>query len=185
MIQEKRLEMVNHVLDLLGKSPRHPGPYKFSLGKNNRLYLETGTPRRTKDGKLSGYTKALVRLDTKQARLIEPRGPGWPFGGTTNAAIFQLVCWLKDLPRLPLATWEYWAGPRVNLCGQDVLETLKATGYVNPDGLKCVLCGALIENGLDWWGSDKVSGPCHLYNRCVSDDYLLSLFKPEKPKYVY
>lgn len=87
--------------------------------------------------------------------------PTWsrsaPWGGTQSTAISQLVRWIRGLPVLPMATWEYWSSEKVKLCKPEALAILRSAGY--PEEAVCVLCGKK-PAGLDWWHLDNVSGPC-------------------------
>lgn len=90
-----------------------------------------------------------------------------PTGGTGMQALAQLIRYVRDLPRLPLATWEYWAGERVKLCTPQTLELIRASDYGDPAKTRCVLCGALeYKRGLDWWSLDGVTGPSCYGGRC-------------------
>lgn len=82
-------------------------------------------------------------------------------GGTGMQAIAQLIRYVRDLPRLPMITWEYWAGERVKLATPRTVELLTHGNYGDPEKTKCVLCGtATFKRGLDWWSLDGVIGPC-------------------------
>lgn len=83
-----------------------------------------------------------------------------PTGGTGMQALAQLIRYVRDLPRLPLITWEYWAGERIALCNARTIEILAAGGYGDPEKTCCVLCGTRdFKRGLDWWSLDGVIGP--------------------------
>lgn len=81
----------------------------------------------------------------------------WPHGGTATTALAQLVRWIKELPVLPITSWEYWASDQVKLLSRDAADQLKRDGY--PVTAKCVLCDQEVKS-LDWWSLDGVSGPC-------------------------
>lgn len=83
-----------------------------------------------------------------------------PCGGTGMQALAQLIRYVRDLPRLPMVTWEYWAGDRVKLCERRTIILLNAAGYGDTLKTRCVLCGDTeFKRGLDWWSLDKVTGP--------------------------
>ena len=86
----------------------------------------------------------------------------WGHGGTASTALSQLVRWVKCLPVLPLSTWQYWSGDRVQLLRQGnaemAIQTLMGAGY--PQKAECVLCGDTITGGMDWWSLNGVTGPC-------------------------
>lgn len=88
----------------------------------------------------------------------------WGHGGTCTTALTQLMRWLQGKPVLPLGTWRYWTGETVKMGDPSIVELLRSAGY--PVQVKCVVCGDTIENGLDWWYLDKVSGPCHFGGAC-------------------
>lgn len=102
----------------------------------------------------------------KVSRRWQTRGqdfyPVWssiyPGGGTSCTALSQLIRWCGGKPVLPLATWTYWSGERVKLLSPAAVELLRAGGY--PEVAKCVLCGAEIHGGMDWWSLNGDSGPC-------------------------
>ena len=97
-----------------------------------------------------------------------------PTGGTGFQAMAQLIRYIRDLTRLPLATWEYWGGTTVQLCMPRTLELLRASDYGNKAKTCCVLCGSLEFNGgLDWWSLDGVIGPCCFGGRCIPEWYAL------------
>jgi hypothetical protein len=82
-------------------------------------------------------------------------------GGTVSQAVGQLVRWIRGDTRLPRDTWEYWCGKTVYLAGErgpELLATLDASGYCEPEKTCCVLCGNPRIG--DWWSLDKVVGPC-------------------------
>ena len=90
-----------------------------------------------------------------------------PTGGTGFQGMAQLIRYIRDLPRLPMATWEYWAGKSVQLGTERTLEILRGSDYGNPEKTKCVLCGTLDFKGLDWWSLDGITGPCCFGGRCI------------------
>ncbi len=60
-----------------------------------------------------------------------------------------------------MSTWRYWTGERVALGrdrGPEIVQLLTDGGY--PEHVQCVLCGCVIDGGLDWWHLGEVSGPC-------------------------
>ncbi len=81
-----------------------------------------------------------------------------PCGGTATIALSQLVRWVQEKTILPLRTWHYWASERCHLLKASKVALLEEAGY--PVRVNCVLCGNVIENGLDWWYLKKVQGPC-------------------------
>lgn len=91
----------------------------------------------------------------------------WPYGGTSCTALSQLVRWIQGRPVLPLSTWRYWCGPRVQLArdrGDALIARLVHAQY--PERAHCVLCGRLLES-FDWWSLNKVSGPaCNYTEGC-------------------
>jgi hypothetical protein len=90
-----------------------------------------------------------------------------PTGGTGFQAMAQLIRYIRDLPRLPLVTWEYWAGASIQLGAARTIELLRASDYGNPDKTRCVLCGTLDFKGLDWWSLDGITGPSCFGGRCI------------------
>lgn len=90
-----------------------------------------------------------------------------PTGGTGMQALAQMIRFVRDLPRLPLITWEYWAADKIKLCTPETVELLRQGGYGDPAKTRCVLCGAT-ENkrGIDWWSLDCVVGPSCFGGRC-------------------
>lgn len=85
----------------------------------------------------------------------------WGHGGTCCTALSQLVRWVKEKPVLPIGTWKHWTSPQCFLArsrGPEVIKLLEEGGY--PQDAICVLCHNPIEQGLDWWSLDKISGPC-------------------------
>jgi len=90
-----------------------------------------------------------------------------PTGGTGMQALAQLIRYVRDLPRFPLATWEYWAGERVKLCTALTVELIGSSDYGDPTKTRCVLCGdSEFKRGLDWWSLDGITGPCCGFGRC-------------------
>lgn len=85
----------------------------------------------------------------------------WGHGGTCCTALSQLVRWIQGRPVLPMSSWRYWCSPTVYLArqrGDELIATLADAGY--PVEAHCVLCGNVIQGGLDWWNFKNVSGPC-------------------------
>jgi hypothetical protein len=83
-----------------------------------------------------------------------------PTGGTGMQALAQLIRYVRDLNRLPLSTWEYWATNKVGLTNEHTVELLKNSDYGDPKKTCCVLCGTTeFKKGLDWWSLDGVTGP--------------------------
>jgi hypothetical protein len=94
-----------------------------------------------------------------------------PTGGTGMQALAQLIRYVRDLPRLPLVTWEYWAGDTVQLATPRALEILRASDYGNPKKTCCVLCGdPHFKRGLDWWSLDRVVGPACYGGNCQKEE---------------
>lgn len=92
-----------------------------------------------------------------------------PSGGTGYQAMAQLIRYIRDLSRLPIATWEYWNGKSVKLCTLSTLEILSASDYGNPGKTRCVLCGLFPMKSIDWWSLDGVTGPCCFGGRCIPE----------------
>ena len=94
-----------------------------------------------------------------------------PTGGTGCQALAQLIRYVHDWSRLPMDTWEYWAGERIKLCTPDTLFLLQHSDYGNPAKTSCVLCGSSDwdKNGLDWWSLDDIVGPSCSHGRCIPD----------------
>jgi hypothetical protein len=82
----------------------------------------------------------------------------WPGGGTASTALSQLIRWLRKQPVLPLATWRYWASDKCKLLPITAVDAMQDAGY--PEISECVLCGEPLEERLDWWHLDGISGPC-------------------------
>lgn len=85
----------------------------------------------------------------------------WGHGGTACTALSQLVRWIRGQPVLPLSTWRYWFGDKLQLArdrGDEAIKHLVHAEY--PEVATCVLCDQPIVGGLDWWNLDGVSGPC-------------------------
>ena len=95
------------------------------------------------------------------------------WGGTCENAIAQLILYVRDRPRLPMVTWEYWTAPTGNVkLGREearskILPILRASDYNDPKKTCCVLCGASPCVGLDWWSLDGVEGPCCSMGKCL------------------
>jgi hypothetical protein len=90
-----------------------------------------------------------------------------PTGGTGMQALAQLIRYVRDLPRLPLVTWEYWSSDTIKLCNPRTVELLKSGGYEDAKKTCCVLCGdPLFKRGLDWWSLDGVVGPSCRFGCC-------------------
>lgn len=90
-----------------------------------------------------------------------------PTGGTGMQALAQLIRYVRDLPRFPLSTWEYWSGESVKLGNSTVVELLASAGYEDDLKTCCVLCGdPKFARGLDWWSLDGVIGPCCRFGCC-------------------
>jgi hypothetical protein len=98
-----------------------------------------------------------------------------PTGGTGMQAIAQLIRYIRDLPRLPLETWEYWASDTIKLTTPQTVEILRLGGYFDPKKTCCVLCGKTdwSKGGLDWWSLDKVIGPSCWGGRCRDVPHLV------------
>src|SRR5579871_4486412 len=96
-----------------------------------------------------------------------------PTGGTGYQAIAQLIRYVRDLPRLPMETWEYWGSEKVNLCKPRTLELLKSCDYGDPAKTKCILCGLFPMKSIDWWSLDGVTGPCCYGGRCLPEWFAL------------
>jgi hypothetical protein len=90
-----------------------------------------------------------------------------PCGGTGYQALAQLIRYVRDLPRLPLATWKYWASDKIALCGTNTVDILSESDY--GERMNCVLCGSdKYDGGVDWWSNDGVVGPCCMWGAtCV------------------
>lgn len=86
------------------------------------------------------------------------------FGGTSAMAIGQLVRWIRNKTRLPVACWEYWASDTIKLCNDETVQLIEKSGYCDPKKTCCVLCG--YEYTGDWWDLDGVVGPCCSMGRC-------------------
>ncbi len=85
-----------------------------------------------------------------------------PTGSTGMQALAQMIRFVRDLPRLPLITWKYWAGDKINLCTPRTVELLKEGGYGDPLKTLWVLCGVTeFKRGLD-----GVVGPSCFGGRC-------------------
>ena len=82
----------------------------------------------------------------------------WCGGGTSLTALSQLIRWLRGVPVLPLASWEYWASPAVQLLPPAALDLLRQADY--PVTVPCVLCQRPLTRGFDWWHLDRLRGPC-------------------------
>ena len=82
----------------------------------------------------------------------------WPHGGTATVALSQLVRWAGGRPVLPLGSWRHWSAPSVGLVAKQTVILLESAGY--PEKVPCVLCGIILNGGLDWWSLDGVTGPC-------------------------
>jgi hypothetical protein len=93
-----------------------------------------------------------------------------PTGGTGMQALAQLIRYVRDLPRLPVATWEHWAGDTVKLCTQETVRLIVLSEYGDPRKTSCVLCGdSEFKHGIDWWSLDGVTGPSCLYGKCRTE----------------
>ena len=89
-----------------------------------------------------------------------------PCGHTGMQALAQLIRYVRDLNRLPLITWEYWASETILLCNAETLRLLSKSDYGDPTKTCCVLCGTTEFAGLDWWSLDGVTGPSCRYGGC-------------------
>jgi hypothetical protein len=92
-----------------------------------------------------------------------------PCGGTGMQALAQIIRYVRDLPRLPMDTWEYWVSSTVQLGSIDTLTLLRAAGYDHPSKTRCVLCKGPYKRGIDWWSKDGVTGPCCFGGLCTPD----------------
>lgn len=83
-----------------------------------------------------------------------------PIDGTGMQALAQLIRYVRDLPRLPLITWEYWGSEKIRLCTPRTIELLRKGGYGDPLKTGCVFCGdQQFQSGLDWCSREEVTGP--------------------------
>ena len=90
-----------------------------------------------------------------------------PTGGTGMQALAQLIRYVRDLPRFPMKTWEYWASNAIALTNEKTLFLLRTSDYEDPQKTCCVLCGTNeYKKGLDWWSLDGVTGPCCFGGLC-------------------
>ena len=148
---------------------------------------------RTADKALLTYSRQRLYLDDiGRLRMYEDWGDGagpradlpaslcpngmWPVshrrysgGGTQMNSVAQLIRWVRDLPRLPLDSWEYWASETVRLCNPETLAILKGSDY--GDKTSCVLCGSpKFQGGLDWWSLNGVTGPSCKSGHCQQEN---------------
>jgi hypothetical protein len=95
----------------------------------------------------------------------------FPWGGTTNQLIYQLLSWTTQMPVFPRRVLEYWASPTVGLGGADVVAAVRAANW--PADVPCVKCGRSLtpKDRFDWydWQGAGVHcfGPgCYLPGEC-------------------
>jgi hypothetical protein len=91
----------------------------------------------------------------------------WAHGGICTLALSQLVRWVGNKSVLPLNSWHYWCGDKMQLArhrGAEVCSKLADTGW--PIQVPCVLCGRQIESAGDWWSLGGVEGPTCGITRC-------------------
>jgi len=128
-----------------------------------------------------GTHELRIRWDIRQEKCADDyparlRGDGtwpkygyyrYPTGGTGQQAIAQLIRYIRDLNRLPIDTWKYWASDTVKLCNSQTVEILQNSDYGNPKKTRCVLCGSTeFKPGLDWWSLNGLTGPCCWGGKC-------------------
>jgi len=93
----------------------------------------------------------------------------WPYGGTSEQAAVQLINYIRDYPRLPIETWEYWAGHSIRLGSAETVRLLRESDYSGPK-TRCVLCkSTTFSGGLDWWDHGPI-GPCCWNGNCREKD---------------
>lgn len=148
-----RIKTANHILETLG--------YGIELYQGNRE-LRMRWPKWNKAG-----------CHDFPARL---RGDGsWPAfgyrqrpcGGTGIQALAQVIRYVRNLPRLPVITWQYWTSDKVKIGNAQTLEIIKSSDYGDPTKTCCILCGCTdFKNGLDWWSLDGKTGPCCMFEAC-------------------
>ena len=93
-----------------------------------------------------------------------------PTGGTGFQALAQIIRFTRDLSRLPIFTWEYWASEKVKLGNEKTLRLLRESDYGNPLKPCCILCGSIkFEKRIDWWSLDGKIGPSCYMGRCVKN----------------
>jgi hypothetical protein len=149
---------------------------EYRIGVAN-LVLDTVAPGvllyRTKELRMCWDHRRQPPKYDFPARLRE--GGDWPSfgyrqrstGGTGFQALAQLIRYVRDLPRLPMVTWEYWASESVKLGTPRTVELLRSGGYSDPRKTCCVLCGDPdFKRGLDWWSLDGIVGPSCRFGEC-------------------
>lgn len=156
--REYRLAMANMILDTFS---RDTFLYEGQHGLRMRWGSMPGDPLTPRHD----FTAAL-RTDGSWPRYGYRQRP---FGGTGMQALGQLIRYVRDLPRFPVCTWEYWCSDTVKLGNARTLELVRASDYGNAAKTCCVLCGtADYARGLDWWSLDGKTGPACRYGCCTT-----------------
>ena len=126
MINKKRLDIANQILDILYPTAN------FTINEQNRLYLNW------QDYRGNPYSRPWA---TEKGSCY----PSWyrklAIGGTHITAIAQLALWVRELPCYPIQTWKYWCGDSVGMRGGDIILPLLRDSNCYPDGLSCAFCG--------------------------------------------
>ena len=90
-----------------------------------------------------------------------------PTGGTGLQALAQLIRYVRDLPRLPIKTWEYWSSDKVRLGNTETMRLLRESEYGDPVRTCCIFCGTTEwENGIDWYHVGRKAGPGCAWDQC-------------------
>lgn len=149
--------IANKVFDLID-------PRLSLFRQNNRLWLShdrIDDPRLAIAARVNPHSgaikRACVRLEFDSST---PGLMGMAFG--------QLVRWVRDETRVPLAAWQYWTNIPILLAGEDggkLRRLLREGGYDDSAKCACVICGAI--DPPDWCCLHGRIGPCCQYSRCA------------------
>lgn len=145
---QERVAAANAVLATFDNRTYENRQLRFDV-RNGRLFIVS---------KYRTVGAVLTRMQNNLACRYGRLG----MGGTEAAAVAQLILWLRDRPRVPLAWFTYQHGHGL---GTDAtLALLQASGYNDPAKTCCILCGNPKPG--DWWQRDGIVGPCCRYGKC-------------------
>lgn len=156
----QRLEQANAILHLYA-------PHVTLERRNGRLWLVAHWERKGREP----YHYEMAAILNSNGHSLRHRYGGLDFGGTCAQATANLILWLRDKPRAPIAWWRWWCGPTVALGrenGDPILQALEAAGYGDPLKTCCVHCKNPARRCVDWWSRDgDPTGPCCSHHGCV------------------
>jgi hypothetical protein len=159
MIDPRKVEIANRVLACFQPSAQFVVEGNRLMMSINRTWMKSPNVK---------TVPVLLRKDHHW--FTGALGKIYPGGGGSTQAATTLACWLRDWPRLPLASWEYWAkpnGPGLLMDNPEAVGWLRDAGY-DDERTRCINCGSIeFKGGLDWWSCDGVSGPCCMWGDCA------------------